>query len=73
MSLEKSSIECNCRPYRGLNCRRCYPTPTPIKEFRVGWLDKHIAQQAAYYGLSVEAHGQLIHDAAQYDEDNPHL
>ena len=64
MSLEKSSIECDCVPYRGFHCQ---------KHWGKHWLDKYIAQQAAYYGLSVEAHGQLMHDAAQYDEDNPHL
>lgn len=33
------------------------------------WLDKIIEEQAAYYGMTVEAHGKLMHDVAQYLED----
>lgn len=28
------------------------------------WLDKHIAEQAAYYGQSVEQHAMFVRDAA---------
>lgn len=34
------------------------------------WLDKVIKEQAAYYGLTVEKHGKLQHDAAQFLEDH---
>ena len=33
------------------------------------WLDKIIEEQAAYYGMSVEKHGKLMNDVAQYLED----
>lgn len=32
------------------------------------WLDKHIDEQAAYYGLTKEQHAKLVKDAAEYDE-----
>ena len=37
------------------------------------WLDKIIQEQAAYYGLTVEQHKELMDRLAQFDEDNPQL
>lgn len=39
----------------------------------IEWLDKIIEEQAAYYGMTKEKHAALMRDAAQFDEDNPHL
>lgn len=63
MSQEKSTVRCECNPSRGFHCSKCWPH----------WLDPIIKEQADHYGMSVKKHGQLMHDAAQFDEDNPQL
>ncbi len=35
------------------------------------WLDTIAEKQAAYYGMTVEKHGKLMSDVAQYLEDTP--
>lgn len=45
----------------------------PMEWHGYSWLDKIIEEQAAYYGMSVEKHGKLMNDVAQYLEDNPQL
>lgn len=32
------------------------------------WLDKHIAEQAAYYGATPEKFGKFMHDMAEAQE-----
>jgi len=42
---------------------------TPSGEFEPHWLDKHIAEQAAHYGLTVAKHSKLMRGAADYQYD----
>lgn len=35
---------------------------------RHDWLDKHIREQAAHYGLTPEQHARIQHDAAKVQE-----
>lgn len=50
-------------------------TPSPSLKAKPGapdpeahWLDRHIAEQAAYYGITVEQKKVLFDGAAQFDE-----
>jgi len=41
----------------------------PSGELEHHWLDKHIAEQAAHYGLTVANHSKLMRGAADYQYD----
>lgn len=48
-------------------------TPEPKEKPWPCWLDPIIREQAEYYGMTVEKHAELMHDLAQFDEDNKDL